>query len=153
MTRFESLNKDIIACERCPRLRQYCLEIARVKKRAYREFEYWGRPVPNFGDPKARLLVVGPPLDDRVVGDLPRLLRRGDLLVFNDTRVIPVGGPPHVAASVQTWDGDARGHWDGDTLVVDSTNFKPGAFLSSWPARELVNGDVTLPAATRTLAT
>ncbi|HWF09933.1 MAG TPA: hypothetical protein VG297_15805 [Bryobacteraceae bacterium] len=48
--------------------------------------------------------------------------------MIHDTRVIPIGGSPHVPASVQTWDGDARGHWEGDTLVVDSTNFKPGAF-------------------------
>jgi hypothetical protein len=48
--------------------------------------------------------------------------------MIHDTRVIPIGGSPHVAASVQAWDGDARGHWEGDTLVVDSTNFKPGAF-------------------------
>jgi hypothetical protein len=52
--------------------------------------------------------------------------------MIHDVRVIPVNGPrnglPHVPSSVLTWDGDARGRWDGDTLVVDSTNFKPGAF-------------------------
>ncbi len=48
--------------------------------------------------------------------------------MIHDTRVIPLDGPPHLPANIQTWDGDARGHWDGDTLVVDSTNFKPGAF-------------------------
>jgi hypothetical protein len=48
--------------------------------------------------------------------------------MIHDTRVIPLDGLPHVPSSVQTWDGDARGHWEGDTLVVDSTNFKPGAF-------------------------
>src|SRR5262245_2138393 len=56
---FESLNRRIIACERCPRLREYCQEIARVKRRAFAEFEYWGLPVPNFGDPRARVLIVG----------------------------------------------------------------------------------------------
>ena len=48
--------------------------------------------------------------------------------MIHDTRVIPIGGLPHLPSDVQTWDGDARGHWEGDTLVVDSTNFKPGAF-------------------------
>jgi uracil-DNA glycosylase len=50
---------EVIACERCPRLREYCARIAREKKRAYRDQEYWGRPVPPFGDPQARLLIIG----------------------------------------------------------------------------------------------
>jgi uracil-DNA glycosylase family 4 len=53
------LNARIVACERCPRLRTYCAEIARVKRRAYADREYWGRPVPSFGDPAARVLVLG----------------------------------------------------------------------------------------------
>ncbi len=53
------LNDEIMACERCPRLRAHCLEIARVKRRAYRDQEYWGLPVPGFGDPLARVLIVG----------------------------------------------------------------------------------------------
>jgi len=48
-----------VACERCFRLRRYCEGIAREKKRAFRDQEYWGRPVPGFGDPRARLLVIG----------------------------------------------------------------------------------------------
>jgi len=49
----------IVTCERCPRLRQYCARIAREKRRAYIDDVYWGRPVPGFGDPRARLLLVG----------------------------------------------------------------------------------------------
>ncbi len=49
----------IVACERCPRLREYCAAVARERKRAFRDQEYWGRPVPGFGDPAARLLVIG----------------------------------------------------------------------------------------------
>jgi uracil-DNA glycosylase family 4 len=49
----------IVSCERCPRLRAYCRRIAQEKKRAYRDETYWGRPVPGFGDPAARLLIVG----------------------------------------------------------------------------------------------
>lgn len=54
-----AVNRAIIACERCARLRTYCAEIAETKRRAYRDEEYWGKPVPGFGDPDARLLVVG----------------------------------------------------------------------------------------------
>jgi uracil-DNA glycosylase family 4 len=49
----------IISCDRCPRLRRYCARIAREKRQAYRDEVYWGRPVPGFGDPRARLLIVG----------------------------------------------------------------------------------------------
>jgi uracil-DNA glycosylase family 4 len=51
--------RDVIACERCPRLREWCTFIARTRVRRYQDQEYWGRPVPGFGDPAARLLVVG----------------------------------------------------------------------------------------------
>ncbi len=53
------LQKEIIACQRCPRLIQYCREVAETKRRAYRQETYWGRPVPSFGDPAARVLFVG----------------------------------------------------------------------------------------------
>jgi uracil-DNA glycosylase family 4 len=48
-----------VSCERCPRLRSYCRRIAIEKKRAYRDEVYWARPVPGFGDPRARLLILG----------------------------------------------------------------------------------------------
>ena len=54
-----SVNRTIVACTRCPRLRAYCRRVARDKKREFRDWEYWGKPVPGFGDPDARLLVVG----------------------------------------------------------------------------------------------
>ncbi len=56
---WEELEQRITTCRLCPRLTQYREEVARVKKRAYRDWEYWGKPVPGFGDPQARLLVVG----------------------------------------------------------------------------------------------
>jgi uracil-DNA glycosylase family 4 len=55
----EGIARDVIACERCPRLRAYCAEIARVKRKAYRHEEYWGRPIPGFGDADAWLLIIG----------------------------------------------------------------------------------------------
>src|SRR3954471_13248990 len=54
-----ALADAITHCDRCPRLRAHCREIARVRKRAYAADEYWGRPVPSLGDPLARLLIVG----------------------------------------------------------------------------------------------
>src|SRR5581483_10665218 len=48
-----------VACERCPELRAYCAEVGRVKKRAFRDQEYWARPVPGWGDPDARIVLVG----------------------------------------------------------------------------------------------
>ena len=53
------LNARIVACNLCPRLRRHCTHIARVRRRAYLDQEYWGRPVPSFGDPKARVLALG----------------------------------------------------------------------------------------------
>jgi uracil-DNA glycosylase family 4 len=53
------LARDIIACNRCPRLRTHCRTIAQVKKREFAGEEYWGRPVPGFGDPHGRLLIIG----------------------------------------------------------------------------------------------
>jgi len=57
--RLVQLNREIVVCERCPRLRRYCRKIAREKRRAYRDWEYWGKPVPGFGDPRARVLLLG----------------------------------------------------------------------------------------------
>jgi uracil-DNA glycosylase family 4 len=53
------ITREVVACERCPRLREWCLKVAHEKVRRFREQEYWGRPVPGFGDPQARLLIVG----------------------------------------------------------------------------------------------
>jgi uracil-DNA glycosylase family 4 len=53
------LNDEVVACTRCPRLVAYREQVAREKRRAYRDCEYWGRPVPGFGDPNARVLVLG----------------------------------------------------------------------------------------------
>jgi uracil-DNA glycosylase family 4 len=53
------LDQEIMACERCPRLRAYCREIGQVKRRAYLDWTYWAKPVPGFGDARAKLLIVG----------------------------------------------------------------------------------------------
>jgi uracil-DNA glycosylase family 4 len=53
------LSQKIVSCRKCPRLVRHREKVARVKRRAYREQTYWGRPVPGFGDPQARLLIIG----------------------------------------------------------------------------------------------
>ena len=53
------VGREVVHCERCPRLRSWCREVARTKVRRFHDQEYWGLPVPGFGDPRARLLVVG----------------------------------------------------------------------------------------------
>lgn len=58
MNTLETVRQQIVACGRCARLREYCQIIAREKKAAHRHDTYWGRPVPGFGDPHARVLVV-----------------------------------------------------------------------------------------------
>lgn len=56
---FEALNAEIIACRKCPRLVAWREEVAHTKRKAYMDWDYWGKPVPGFGDPKARVLIVG----------------------------------------------------------------------------------------------
>jgi uracil-DNA glycosylase family 4 len=53
------IESEVIACTKCRELRRYCADVARTKKRAYRHLPYWGKPVPGFGDPRARVLLVG----------------------------------------------------------------------------------------------
>jgi len=55
----EKLEQEIIECRKCPRLVQYRESVARTKRRAFRDWTYWGRPVPAFGDPQARLVIIG----------------------------------------------------------------------------------------------
>ena len=54
-----SVSAEVVSCERCPRLVEHSRRVAAVKRKAYLEWEYWGRPVPSFGDPEARLLLIG----------------------------------------------------------------------------------------------
>src|SRR6202161_2730743 len=55
----EALNARIVACDRCEGLRTHCTEVARVRRRAYSDWQYWGRPVPSFRDCGARVLALG----------------------------------------------------------------------------------------------
>lgn len=55
----ENIEQDLISCRKCPRLVEWREEVARVKRKAYHDQDYWGKPVPGFGDPDARILVLG----------------------------------------------------------------------------------------------
>jgi len=55
----ESISRRVVRCRRCPELRAYCAQVAVEKKRAFSDWTYWGKPVPSFGDPNARVLFVG----------------------------------------------------------------------------------------------
>jgi uracil-DNA glycosylase family 4 len=57
--KWQSLETEIISCRKCPRLVSWREEVAKKRKRAFMDWTYWGKPVPGFGDPRARLLVVG----------------------------------------------------------------------------------------------
>ena len=59
MSQLTRVAEEIVACRRCARLRAYCQRVAREKKSAHRGEEYWGKPVPGFGDPRARVLILG----------------------------------------------------------------------------------------------
>jgi uracil-DNA glycosylase family 4 len=59
MNELAVLERKIVACGKCPRLREHCREVAQTKRRAHRDQDYWGKPVPSFGDPDARILILG----------------------------------------------------------------------------------------------
>ena len=56
---WDQLNKKIVDCNKCGRLRTYCAKVAKEKRKSFMEWEYWGKPVPNFGDARAEVLIVG----------------------------------------------------------------------------------------------
>jgi uracil-DNA glycosylase len=58
-TDLSGLNAEIVACTLCPRLIAHCRKVGEIKRRAYLDWDYWAKPVPGFGDPKARLLILG----------------------------------------------------------------------------------------------
>ena len=59
MTQLSKLNESIVSCKKCPRLIRHCQTIAQKKRAAYMEWDYWGKPVPNFGNARKKLLIVG----------------------------------------------------------------------------------------------
>jgi len=60
--------------------------------------------------------------------------------MIHETRIIPIDGRPHLPASIRQWNGDSRGHWEGDTLVVDTTNYNGKGWLNTSAAGARIKG-------------
>ena len=95
------LAEEIVACRKCPRLVKYREKVAREKRRAFREWTYWGKPVPGFGDPQAELLILGlaPAATERIAQDAfsPEIAPA----IFSTKRctrqALPISQPPSTA--------------------------------------------------------
>ena len=86
----------------------------------------------------------GPPMMAFPIAAYHQIFQTPDHVAFlheenHDTRIIPLDGRPHVSHGIRLWRGDSRGHWDGDTLVIETTNFNgQGGFSGSGPALQLI---------------
>jgi hypothetical protein len=87
--------------------------------------------------------VAGPPMLPGAYNNNMELFQTGDAVAIvnemvHEHRIVPLDGRPRVGQPIRLWMGSSRGHWDGDTLVVDTTNFKPAVFRSASPKLHLV---------------
>jgi uracil-DNA glycosylase family 4 len=119
------LEQDIHACERCARLRAWCAEVARVKRRMYAEEEYWGKPVAGFGDAEARVYILGLAPGAHGANRTGRVFtgdRSGEWLY----RALWETGFASQAASVRRGDGlELRGAWIGASVRCAPPGNKP----------------------------
>src|SRR3954471_22089884 len=104
MAALEALNEAVVECRRCPRLVEWREQVAREKRAAFREWDYWGRPMQGFGDPAARVLILGLAPAAHGGNRTGRIFtgdRSGDFLFAAMHRV----GPPSRAGSLAREDG------------------------------------------------
>ena len=107
------------------------------KRRAANGFEYTRRADgPEGRALQERCITYGSPQLTAGYQSYSQIVQTSNAIAFetemiHDVRIIPLDGRPHLPSTVRLWMGDSRGHWDGDTLVVDTTNYKPASFMGA----------------------
>jgi len=107
------------------------------KRRAANGFEYSRRADgPEGRALQERCITYGSPQLTAGYQSYSQIVQTANVVAFetemiHDVRIIPLDGRPHLPSSVRLWLGDSRGHWEGDTLVVDTTNYKPASFMGA----------------------
>jgi len=107
------------------------------KRRAANGFEYTRRSDgPQDRALQERCITYGSPQLTAGYQSYSQIVQTANLVVFetemiHDVRIMPLDGRPHLPSTVRLWLGDSRGHWEGDTLVVDTTNYKPASFMGA----------------------
>jgi len=107
------------------------------KRRAANGFEYSRRADgPEGRALQERCITYGSPQLTAGYQSYSQIVQTANVVAFetemiHDVRIIPLDGRPHLPSTVRLWLGDSRGHWEGDTLVVDTTNYKPASFMGA----------------------
>src|SRR5258706_474900 len=119
MTRsLQMLHREVVACELCARLRGYCQNVARDKRRAFKEWTYWGKPVPGFGDSNASLWIIGlAPAPRKGVPRPPRRPLFGHGAIHPLTEQLTLIGSYHVSQQ-NTFTGKLTPQMFDDVLSV-----------------------------------